>query len=388
MGQKFISNQILLIKKMFKFYMNLIVNQQDPQIRERALKDISHSLFLIVQQFEHDENMLSSIANIVGEGFKQLTQNEQVTLLIDILSMINSCLFNIQKNFQKDSEEHSSLVIKLLHILPLISICSRVFVYWQQFSSYQKMESAFLMAEFWLFFVININILQSPKFVENATLNHHIDIIAMHTPCLLKGEHIIFTTSKLILLVQETPKQIYVKGLKRQYKQLFNISQFSEKDKVPLNEIIHCLLLKLIFQRRLQCYDSTNKSPCSNTIQYYGLTKKSFLEGFIVYLKEIGVNSKTLHSILYLVRSFCNNYVAIFRDLKLIANIQIKHNILQEDIQYLIEVRRAATSFTLPASSFLLHSSRFPLLALLFTILPAARVSLRGAASSANADFS
>lgn len=74
------------------------------------------------------------------------------------------------------------------------------------------------------------------------------------------------------------------------------------------------------------------RTEFSNIIQYYKLTQKSFLEGFIVYLKEIGVNSKTLNSIESLVSKACQNYIGIFRDLKLITDIQIKHNILQEDI--------------------------------------------------------
>jgi len=47
-------NQITLTKKLFKFYLNLILKMHDEQIRSRALKDLSYSLFLVFKEYEYD----------------------------------------------------------------------------------------------------------------------------------------------------------------------------------------------------------------------------------------------------------------------------------------------------------------------------------------------
>lgn len=81
-----------VIKKLYKFFLNLLANTKEAGLREKAIKDLSKS---ISQLFSSDllfekGNLLEYVAHKISKNYYQLDFEEQITFLIEILQVITS----------------------------------------------------------------------------------------------------------------------------------------------------------------------------------------------------------------------------------------------------------------------------------------------------------
>ena len=88
-----------LIKKLYKFFLNLMANAKEPSLREKALKDLSKSISLLFTSDLLKSTLLDFVARKIQQNFILCKTDEQMSFLIEVLSVITQQLYKVEEDF-------------------------------------------------------------------------------------------------------------------------------------------------------------------------------------------------------------------------------------------------------------------------------------------------
>ncbi|KAL4463226.1 hypothetical protein ABPG74_007227 [Tetrahymena malaccensis] len=336
LSQKYMKNQHTITKKLFQFHLKLIQYIGDQDQRKRALNDLSRGLLLVFQEHEYNDIIIKKIVNKLSQNLIHCTYEEKITFFLDLIQKFNQNFFQIEKDYAEDSQnkkqQKRNHIKQTLQILPLIRECLKIFLDRKQFTqvtsnSNQLQTASAAMTEFWVFIVLNKSIIYEKDYLKESELEN-ISMIALLSPNFLEGEQLSFVASKIIQLINNQSK-IYVKDIKQRYKE-----SFKSGSKQQINEMLHCLIQEEIMNNKIKLL----KTHMYQISQFY---KPSIYESLFFYLREVGLNAKTFHVMEPLVKQISEDYMILFRKIKL-TSVNVKEEILAKDFSYLLEASCSA----------------------------------------------
>jgi len=163
-----------------------------------------------------------------------------------------------------------------------------------------------------------------------VSVDDFVQVIALFTPPLIEGEQLTLIKPKLIQLIENAPKDLYLAPLKKKFNSYVKEKLKGEqvhKEDVKLPEMVHCLILQQIFSKRLQFITNNNN-------QLLGYHSESILKNVLGYMQNIEADSRTSNVIENLVKSHCEVYLDALQKL----TSPDKLNIISSDFCYLLEV--------------------------------------------------